>query len=176
MGEFTDWRQWRKPWVLIGVAVVALLGLWLRAAAPTLAETTATATAKRTAAVSLSVTVAHSRQDSWPRWLAASGSIEAWEEASVGAEVNGLRLADVRANVGDHVTRGQLLARFADETVVAELAQAEAAVEESAAREAQAAAQVRLRYAHGSEHVRRFERCRGAGATAAGGDAVQIEL
>ena len=45
-----------------------------------------------------------------PMQIAANGSIAAWQEASVGTEANGLRLVDVRANVGDHVQRGQVLA------------------------------------------------------------------
>ena len=35
--------------------------------------------------------------------LSANGSIAAWQEASIGAEVNGRRIAEVRADVGDAV-------------------------------------------------------------------------
>ncbi|MCA2999377.1 MAG: efflux RND transporter periplasmic adaptor subunit [Rhodocyclaceae bacterium] len=65
--------------------------------------------------------------------LAASGNIVAWQEAIVGAESNGLRLNDVRVNVGDKVTKGQVLATFAAETPEAELAQARASVAEAEA-------------------------------------------
>jgi multidrug efflux pump subunit AcrA (membrane-fusion protein) len=40
----------------------------------------------------------------------------AWQEASVGAEANGLRLAEVRVNVGDTVRKGQVLATFAPDS------------------------------------------------------------
>jgi RND family efflux transporter MFP subunit len=63
--------------------------------------------------------------------VAATGSIAAWQEASVGAEVAGLRLAEVAVNVGDRVRRGQVLATFAPETVQAELAQIRAALAEA---------------------------------------------
>jgi RND family efflux transporter MFP subunit len=68
-----------------------------------------------------------------PLRIAANGNIAAWQEASVGTEVNGLRLAEVRAGVGDVVRRGQVLATFVPDTVEAELAQLRAAVAEAEA-------------------------------------------
>ena len=38
----------------------------------------------------------------------ATGSLAAWQEAIIGAESGGLRVAEVRVNVGDTVTRGHL--------------------------------------------------------------------
>lgn len=58
--------------------------------------------------------------------LTANGSIAAWQEAIVGAEISGLRIAEVRADVGDAVRRGQVLAVFNADTVRADLAQAQA--------------------------------------------------
>ena len=74
--------------------------------------------------------------------LSANGSINAWQEASIGAEVNGLRIAEVRVDVGAAVKRGQVLAVFATETVRADLANVEAALAEARAglAESQAAA------------------------------------
>ena len=74
--------------------------------------------------------------------LSANGSVAAWQEASVGAEVNGLRIAEVRAQVGDTVKRGQVLAVFAPDTVRADVANAQAALAEARAAvgEAQASA------------------------------------
>jgi HlyD family secretion protein len=63
--------------------------------------------------------------------LSANGSIAAWQEASVGAEVAGLRIAEVRVDVGDAVRRGQVLATFASDTVRADLAGAQAALAEA---------------------------------------------
>lgn len=72
--------------------------------------------------------------------IAANGSIQAWEEASVGAEGSGWRLAEVRVQVGDVVRRGQVLARFDTRVAEADLAQLRAAVAEAEAAAAEAAA------------------------------------
>jgi len=72
--------------------------------------------------------------------VTAHGSVAAWQEASVGSETNGLRLAEVRVNVGDLVRRGQVLAVFASETVGAELAMARAGLAEAEAQQAEAKA------------------------------------
>ena len=82
---------------------------------------------------SLTVTTITPMQSNIAATLAASGNIVAWQEAIVGAESNGLRLNDVKVNVGDKVAKGQVLATFAAETPEAELAQARASVAEAEA-------------------------------------------
>jgi RND family efflux transporter MFP subunit len=74
-----------------------------------------------------------------PIQLSANGSISAWQEAVIGSEVNGLRLTEVRVNVGDTVKLGQVLATFALDSVQAELAQSQASVAEAEANAADAA-------------------------------------
>ena len=81
----------------------------------------------------LSVTTARPATASLPIALTANGSIAAWQEAVVGSESNGLRLAEVRVNVGDVVKKGQVLAVFSDETVRAEIEGARAALLEARA-------------------------------------------
>ena len=88
----------------------------------------------------LTVTVTQPQTAALPLQLAANGSLHAWQEAIVGAESNGMRLADVRVNVGDSVRRGQVLATFGAEMARAELAQVQAAVAEAEAAAAEAAA------------------------------------
>jgi RND family efflux transporter MFP subunit len=73
-----------------------------------------------------------------PIRLAANGNIQAWQEALIGSELNGLRLAEVLVNVGDRVKAGQVLARFAGESVAADLAQANAGLLEAEANAAEA--------------------------------------
>jgi HlyD family secretion protein len=68
-----------------------------------------------------------------PLTLAANGSVAAWQEASIGAEANGLRIAEVKVDVGDMVRRGQVLVVMASDTVRADLAAAEAALADSRA-------------------------------------------
>jgi len=87
----------------------------------------------------LTVTVTTPQAASVPVKINANGNITAWQEASVGTEANGLRLAQVRVNVGDVVKRGQVLATFAADTIAAELAQTRAAVAEAEATLAEAA-------------------------------------
>lgn len=89
---------------------------------------------------SLTVTTTKASQSDWLVKLSANGNIAPWQEAIVGAESNGLRLAEVRVNVGDVVRRGQTLANFAPDTVRAELAQQNAAVAEAEAALAEAEA------------------------------------
>ncbi len=88
----------------------------------------------------LSVNVIQPQPTSLPVRISANGNIAAWQEASVGTEANGLRLAEVRVNVGDRVKRGQVLATFAPDTVNAELAEARASVAEAEARLMEASA------------------------------------
>ena len=98
---------------------------------------------------SLTVTTARPAQSRLPLRLSANGNIAAWQEASVGSEASGLRLSEVRANVGDTVQRGQVLAVFASESVAADVAQARAGVAEAQAQAADAAAN--------AERARAFE-------------------
>lgn len=97
----------------------------------------ATPTAPRPA---LTVTAASASNRDWPAEIEASGAIAAWQEATVAARVAGLPLVEVRADVGDVVRRGQLLARYDDATVRADLARAEAALAQAEANAQSAAA------------------------------------
>ncbi len=81
----------------------------------------------------LSVTTARPATTSLPINLTANGSIAAWQDAVIGSESNGLRLNEVRVNVGDVVKKGQVLAVFADETVRADIEGARAALLEAQA-------------------------------------------
>ena len=72
--------------------------------------------------------------------LSANGNIAPWQEAIVGAESNGMRLAEVRVNVGDVVKRGQVLATFVSDMAQADLAQGKATVAEAEATLADASA------------------------------------
>lgn len=86
----------------------------------------------------LAVAVTSPRPEILPGRLSANGTIMAWQEASIGTEANGLRLATVNVDVGDTVRRGQILAVFDSGTVAAELAQSRAAVAEAEAAHAEA--------------------------------------
>lgn len=87
----------------------------------------------------LTVTTVLPQQVSMPVKLAANGNLMAWQEASVGAEAGGLRLTQVYVNVGDRVSKGQVLATLAGETLRAEVAQSKASLAEAEAAAADAA-------------------------------------
>nr|HET7859842.1 efflux RND transporter periplasmic adaptor subunit [Caldimonas sp.] len=88
----------------------------------------------------LSVVVTRPQRATLPLTVQANGNIAAWQEASIGTEANGLRLAEVRVNVGDVVKRGQVLATFSPETMQVDLLQTRAALAEAEATLADAAA------------------------------------
>lgn len=91
----------------------------------------------------LTVTVTSARTAAWSTTLGAHGSIAAWQESLIGTELNGVRLTELKAQVGDQVRRGQLLARFAEDSLKAELDQQKAALDEAEANLAEAQSNAR---------------------------------
>lgn len=132
----------RRP-LLIATLVVALVAV---AAFFLLRGKSAEGEAKKadkpaaTARPALTVTVVQPQPAELVAGLPANGNIAAWQEAVIGSEAAGLRLADVRVNVGDVVKKGQVLATFSGDTVKAEVAQARASLAEAEAAAADAAA------------------------------------
>lgn len=88
----------------------------------------------------LTVTIAKPQVATLGLQFSAHGNIAAWQEALIGSQSNGLPLKEVLANVGDSVRKGQVLARFADDTITADLQQARAALAEAQATAAEASA------------------------------------
>jgi RND family efflux transporter MFP subunit len=88
----------------------------------------------------LTVTTAAPRTASLPLKLGANGNVAAWQEAIIGSESGGLRLTEVKVNVGDVVRKGETLAVFSADTVNADVEQARAALQEAQANAAEAAA------------------------------------
>ena len=122
-----------KPLILVllllaGIAALAWFFRGERAAPPA-----------ATVRPALTVTTVQPQRESLPTTLAANGNIMAWQEASVGTEAAGLRLTQVRANVGDRVRQGQVLATLSGDAVQADLAQSRAALAEAEAGAAEAA-------------------------------------
>ncbi|MDP9993387.1 RND family efflux transporter MFP subunit [Variovorax boronicumulans] len=131
---------------LLALVIVAIAAVWLvRKPSGTPAEQAAAAKAKDAKddapgpKPALTVTVAKPEATELTVTLAANGNVAAWQEAVVGSESNGLRLAEVRVNVGDVVKKGQVLAVFSPETVQADIAQSRASLAEARATAADAA-------------------------------------
>jgi RND family efflux transporter MFP subunit len=73
--------------------------------------------------------------------ISANGSLAAWQEAVIGSEANGLRIMDVRVNVGDRVKKGDVIAVLQSDALRAELAQTQAILAEANASALEARAQ-----------------------------------
>ena len=126
----------RNKLISITAAILLILGaIWWRVSILSAADTNSGngSSAATISKPALTVTTITPSVAEWPMILNASGDIEAWQEALIGSEINGLRLTEVKVNVGDTVQRGQLLATFSDVTVKADVAQALAAVAETEA-------------------------------------------
>ncbi len=122
------------------ILVVALISYWLFFSEPKpadSAEEKSEAVSTTTAKPALTVNTVQPRNMQLPTVLAANGNVAAWQEASIGSESNGLRLTDVKVNIGDQVQKGQVLATYASETIQADVAQAEANLLEAQAHAAQ---------------------------------------
>ena len=121
---------------LASVGLMALLGaatLTVRAA-----DDKKPAAAAAPARPALTVTTTQAQRATLPLKISANGNIAAWQEAVIGTEANGLRLAEVRVNVGDAVRKGQVLATFQPELLQADVAQIRAQVAEAEAALAEA--------------------------------------
>ena len=88
----------------------------------------------------LTVTLVQPQRSELAQSVSASGNVAAWQEASIGSESSGWRLAEVRVNVGDAVKKGQVLATFAPDLLQADVSQVRSVVAEAEAALAEAAA------------------------------------
>lgn len=125
-----------KKGKFLAIAAVLVAGsawLALRPAQP--ASTADNAEAVKAA---LSVEITQPQAVQWPMTLTLNGGIYPWQEALVSAEIGGLRIRQVLAEVGERVKQGQTLVLLADETVQAELQKQLATVEKDKAALAEA--------------------------------------
>ena len=132
-----------KPVALIVLLALAVGGgaFWYLSAGKSVTPAAASASAQAGALKpALTVSVELAQTTRLPITLAANGNIAAWQEAVIGAESSGLRLTEVRANVGDVVKAGQVLATFSTDSVQADVAQARASLVEVQASALDAAA------------------------------------
>ena len=128
-----------KSVALIALAALAVAaGAYYFTAGPR--QPAAASAAQAAPKPTLTVTAGLPESTRLPIRLAANGNIAAWQEAIVSAESTGLRLTEVRANVGDRVKAGQVLATFSTDSVQADVAQARASLLEAQAGAADARA------------------------------------
>ena len=125
----------RRPGLLLAAAALGLFaGVMALAAMPGHAPPPAV----KAAVPALNVTQAFARVETWPTSVVVPGGIAPWQEAVIGAQVGGLRLLELQAEVGDSVRQGQVVARFDTEMLQAEEAQLKAALTQAEAAAAQA--------------------------------------
>ncbi|UFI42708.1 efflux RND transporter periplasmic adaptor subunit [Pseudomonas savastanoi] len=102
---------------MYGLLTLAVLGVsgWLvfGRAEPTPAAAVAPST-------SLTVEAVQPHHEEWPQERVASGALAPWQEAVISAETGSLRIASLKADIGDQVKKGQVLATLADDSVLAE--------------------------------------------------------
>jgi RND family efflux transporter MFP subunit len=122
---------------LLTACVLTLAGLGLFASRTQAADAPKAATAPKAA---LTVSSVQAKSSQLPVKLSANGGVAAWQEASVGSEASGLRVAELHVGVGDSVKRGQVLATFASESVQADVALTRASLNEAQANAAEALA------------------------------------
>ncbi|HRJ52496.1 MAG TPA: efflux RND transporter periplasmic adaptor subunit [Candidatus Thiothrix moscowensis] len=81
----------------------------------------------------LAVTVASPQTQDWNSTITASGALTAWQEAIIASEISGLKITDVLVDVGTEVKKGQELAKLSQASVKADVAQAQARLDEARA-------------------------------------------
>lgn len=130
----------------VALALLSVTTLWPGFAG---AQPAASAPAARPA---LTIQTVQPQAQQWAQALAATGTVAAWQEVVVGAELGGLRIQELLVRVGDRVRRGQLLVRLSPGTLESDLAASRAGLLEAqvAARDAQAQAE-RVRPLRGTE-------------------------
>jgi HlyD family secretion protein len=83
----------------------------------------------------LTINVAKVELQDFTRFLSVNGTINAWQEVIIAAEVGGYRVEEVQVDVGDYVNKGQQLVRLSTALLETEVASREAALKQ---REAEA--------------------------------------
>ena len=129
----------RHRWWIAGLIGLAAAG---GAAYVALQPKTSAPMAAKTASA-LTVTVAPVQNGVVPRTLMITGSLAARDELPIGTETAGLAISDVLVDIGDHVKQGQLLVRFNNSVLKAQLQQSQAALNEAEANAVEARANVR---------------------------------
>lgn len=135
MNQFLDKLPFQRS-----TLVKALLVAFVASLAATAAVVQAESKDKKIEAAKpvLTVSLIKPKAIAWTQTVAANGNVVAWQESLIGTETGGLRLIELNAQVGDWVKKGQVLARYNDETLQAEVAQAKASVAETEAALAEA--------------------------------------
>jgi HlyD family secretion protein len=116
-------------------------------------------------AAPVATTLARAERHSITETLAVTGSLVAREEIVVGAEVDGLRIVELLADIGDRVEQGQVLARLDGAMLRTQLAQNTSTIAKAEASIAQARASIAETQAAEAEAADALKRTQTLGAT-----------
>lgn len=97
------------------------------------------------------VSLVRAQTEIWPVTLDASGAIAPWQDVQVASRIAGLPVTVLYVRVGDRVGRGQVIGRYDDRKVLAELQQAKAQAAQSTALAQQA--RINLERARGLKQI-----------------------
>ncbi len=125
-------RLSNKVWLILATIIIVLFIAYQFFLKPTI-HANENATDNSQPSTALTVQTSKLSIINMDNTIEANGNIQPWQEAIIGAEVNGLLLKEVRVNVGDEVKKGQIIARFSSSTIDAEIAQSAAALAEAKA-------------------------------------------
>lgn len=129
----------RRRWTALASATLLLVcvgtALQVHSQQSAAAASAATPDTARTA---LTVQTTRPSTQNWPLTATANGTVTPWQEAVVGAQTGGLRVARLRAEVGDQVRAGQVLAELVSDAASVELRRLEANLASARASLAQA--------------------------------------
>ena len=107
MSKKMNWQYYRiykivMTGLLLAGSAVSMYGCGKSEKAPVVAATAVSRPA-------LTVQTTSLQEAKWSRTLLANGSILPWQEAIISAQIQGLRIAEVKVSIGDHVKRGDVL-------------------------------------------------------------------
>lgn len=117
-----------KTWIIIAIIVTCLIALlfWFNSSNKKEAISTQKETSSSSPKAALTIAITQPEQQNWQQYFTANGNIAAWQEVVIGSELSGQRITKVNFNIGDKVSRGQVLAEINNESIRADLATAKA--------------------------------------------------
>lgn len=113
--------------ILLPLALTSSIALWINLPAQADGKPV-DATPARAA---LTVAITSLKEEKWEGGITANGSLNPWQEAIIASEISGLRITDVLADVGQQVKKGQELVKLSQASVKADVAQAQAKLDEA---------------------------------------------
>ena len=118
----------KKKFLVFGGTAVAAVAAFMMLGEPPVPPGSVGPTASQTQSA-LSVTVAPAETGHWSNDITASGWITAWQEAVISAELSGEMITAINADVGDTVSRGDVLVELSSASTENTVKQLEAALE-----------------------------------------------